>query len=199
VFLVYQRTQTHFNPIDARLIAPAGVVFVLLLAAFIASAIRRQTLLICVAILVIASLALLRVARATDVTPVYSIERDIASSARLSWIAENTTQQDLIIGNDTVDVPFYFDRAEAISFSPYPYTDWPVYRELDTYVQEHCGRYEHVYLILGGGPMGAEGWESRYGPFVADIVSGQTRDYPNIVFLTQLDDGYIFEFRCESK
>ena len=76
----------------------------------------------------------------------------------------------LIIGDDTVDVPFFFQRPAAVSFAPYPYTDHPDYQQMMAYVTKHCPAYQHIYLILHDNYQQEEAWRRYYGSFIADIV-----------------------------
>jgi len=129
--------------------------------------------------------------------PPYQFEQQIVRRERLRWIAQNTTRKDLIIGDDTMDVPFYFDRESAVSFSPYPYTEYLDYKKLIGYVRKNYRRYEKIYLLVRN-----YGWQEselryKFGAFIADIILGHLDQYPEIIPLEYLSDVYIFKVQTQ--
>lgn len=194
-FLLYERSHVQFDPIDARLTLPAGVIACVLLAAFVVASTglsRRAAgwLMAGVLVFVLGQEVLLAVR-----TPRFQVAVRIAGSERLTWVERHTTDRDLVIGNDAVDVPFYFGRDAGVSFSPYPYTDYPAYDSLVAFSRRHCDEYGHIYLLVtGSGRPDAD--RRMFGPFIGDLASGQLREYPALTLVDRLSDGYAFEFRC---
>lgn len=191
--LVLQRTQIHFDQISPRLTAPAGVTLVILWAALVVEATALKPRHLVWVALVLALLAVRREGLYWQQTPPYDTERVIAASERLTWVATQTTARDLIVGDDTMDVPFYFGDRHAVSFSPYPYTEHPDYEWLLAVAARHGGDYERVFLVLRRryGPETA--WRAAYGPFIADLVAGRAAAYPAVAPLRTLADGYVFQ------
>jgi hypothetical protein len=194
--LIYQRTRTHFDEIDARLVLPAGVALIIPTAAVLLQVfppLRPAIVYIGTALILVLTSVEVHVAVAT---PQWTPERAIADSERLSWIARSTTPRDLIIGIDTVDVPFYFRYPVAISFSPFPYTDYAHYDTIIDYCRRHRADHDRMYFIWQGyGEAGEASLKRAYGPFVTNLVMNRMEDYPGIVFRKQLNDGYVFEIR----
>jgi len=194
--LIGQRTRTHFDELDARLILPAGVALMIPAAAFVLQVwprLRPAAVYIGVALIAVLTLVEVNVAVAT---PPWSPESEIADSERLSWIARNTTPRDLIIGIDTVDVPFYFRYSVAVSFSPFPYTSHARYDTIMAYCRKHRAEHDRMYFIWHGyGEIGEASLRRAYGPFVADLAMRRLEDYPGIVFRRQLKDGSVLELR----
>lgn len=191
-FLIYSASRINIDTIDYRLMAPGGVALVILLAAYFVqglAVVRRAAVGLAI---VIAALAVTREAVIAVVRPPADIQQVIESSERLTWVAENTTPDDLIIGQDTVDIAFFFDRRMVVSFSPYPYTKRPTYDEVLTYVDHVSNPYETAYLILRDKYRNEKHWKHYLGAFVADIAAGRTERYPRIRLLTKLQDGYVF-------
>jgi 4-amino-4-deoxy-L-arabinose transferase-like glycosyltransferase len=206
VFLVYQRTYTHFDQINDRLVIPAVITMVLLLAALTVKSIEFKTKYLYLLTLLFVFLMIGRVVRSTIRTPVSNLDQHIADSERMRWVAQYTTDHDLIIGEDTVDIPFYLNRSGAVSFSPYPYTDYPEYDKIMAYSNKHCQEYEHIYLVLRNDiPPWAEGlgfereefFEHYYGSFITDLVFGRMQQYPGVILLDRLSDNYVFELQCQ--
>ncbi|NQT91122.1 MAG: glycosyltransferase family 39 protein [Lentisphaerae bacterium] len=192
VFLVVQRSRTHFDPLGPRLLAPAGVVGVLLCAALVVRAVRlsarhlRWLLLagLCVSLAREAAYAVLW-------EPVSDRDR-AEKSERLSWIAANTRKTDLIIGDNMVDVPFYVGRSGVLSFSPYPYTDHPTLDLLRAAVLVHGAKGGRVCLVLRRMSWNKEETREAYGDFIADITVGRTDFGGTIVRIAELADASVF-------
>ncbi|MBN1582009.1 MAG: glycosyltransferase family 39 protein [Anaerolineae bacterium] len=191
--LIYQRTQSHFDRIGPRLIAPAGVALAILWATLFVKTTRLKVEYLIYPALLLAFLAILGEIQVMNETPLYNWEDSLVRSERLSWVAAHTTDRDLIVGDDTMDIPFYFGRTGAISFSPYPYTDHLPYEALMAYLEIHNREYEHVYLVLRNRYQAENAWRLAYGSFIADLVYKGTQGYPGIIYRRRLSDGYVFE------
>ncbi len=206
-FLLYQRTTTHFDNIGPRLIVPGGAVLVILGAVWLAQTLRlawpgrsdapdaMHRYLVYPALL-LAGLSIAWEIQTLRAQPPTSEAQAIARSERLSWVAAQTTDRDLIIGDDTMDIPFYFNRSAAVSFSPYPYTDYFEYDQLMDLVQSHCGEYDRFFMVLRQRYHARREWQWAYGTFIANLAEGLTQDYPGIIYRRQLSDGHILEIQC---
>ena len=122
-----------------------------------------------------------------------------ARSERLTWIEQHITQNDLIIGTDVVDIVFYLGRPAAVSFSERPYTQYLQYEKLVSYVRRNCANYDHLYLVLRDHTWLEGELGYRFGGFISDLLAGTLDAYPEILFLTRLDEGPVFQIlTCES-
>jgi hypothetical protein len=199
-FIVYERTVSNFDHIDARIMVPAGVIVVILAMALLLKVIeppksRRSFLYALVTVMTIAAFA-----REIRIVLVQSIATDsavITQSGRLSWVAQNTSDNDLIVGDDTTDIPFYLGRGAAISFSPYPYTIYLTYKMLTDYAARHCEQYSHIYLAVQNHPE----WNNdellyHFGEFIADVEMGNIAAYPALRPLNHPVDTAIVELQC---
>jgi 4-amino-4-deoxy-L-arabinose transferase-like glycosyltransferase len=195
-FLIVERSRTHFDPIDARFIAPAGVVMILLCAGLVARATKGHSGWVKPFVIVSLILIVCREIWISKQSPVWDIQHAIRNSDRLTWIAKNTSEHDLIIGNNTMDLPFFLNREFTVSFSPYPYTDYANYEKLMAYCRNHCGDYPNMYLVISTRSEPESTWKKDYGDFVTDLVFGHTESYPNLTLLEQLRDAVIFKIRC---
>jgi hypothetical protein len=195
-FLVYLRTQFYFSSIRPRLITPASVSLIILLSALLLSILKLQVEYIIYLALIIGGLLIYRQTQIIANTPVKDLTQLFTSSERLSWVAKHTTNRDLVIGDDTVDIPFLLARKCVISFSPYPYSDYLEYNTTMTYVCKHADKYDQVYLVLRKRFNSKDTWQKSYGAFISDIVHGNMEKYPGIIQITSLSDGYIFEVQC---
>src|SRR6201996_1744604 len=199
LFLVIERTRSFIDPIGARYLLPASVVIVMLFAVFVIRAgameFRKLAMVGCLVALAMVGFE----ARTTLVTPAYRIQRVINKSDRLTWIQRNTDNSDMIIGEDTVDVPFYFHRSAAVSYSPYPYTEVMGYTKLMSLCQRFRRDHDRVLLVLKHHPEGDwQTWESRLGPFIHNVSGGHVEAYPKVKPVADLRDGRVFEVDCQA-
>ncbi len=184
-----QRSLIHFDGVGPRLVAPATVAMALLLAGLVSRAFRAPRGLTLALALAAAAAFLAREALRIQ-SPTVTDAARAAASPRVVWVAENTTAADLVIGDDTMDIPFYLDRPLVVSFSPFPYTDRPTYEHLTAFAR---GRYERAFLVLRNRYRCVADWRWAYGDFIADVVAGRTAAYPGVTELARLRDGYVFE------
>jgi len=213
VFLVFTRTRVYIQTIDSRLIIPAGIILVLLFAALIVRATEIKTRYMICLVLIITFLMIGREILTTIKTPVYNQEQHIASSERLSWVAQHTTERDLIIGNGTVDISFYFNRPATLSFQYYPENDVLEYKKIMAYCNIHRKEYEHIYLILQtpdyrhlqaltNQETGPDNYEANlqlaFGSFLTDILFFNLEEYPCVTFLDRLSNTYIYTIECQN-
>lgn len=192
VFLIGLRSRSHFDPIDSRLVAPAGLTLAMLWSIVMArvAKLRQEWL-------ALFGLCLILIAVGRDARVAFRIVSgplpgDVAPSERLAWIRENSGEGDLIIGDNTVDIPFYLGHRRTLSFSPYPYTDRPSYSMIEEYGRVHCGEYQSIYVVLRK-PLRPE---YDYGGFFANLAAGRIGEYPRLSFIERLRDGVVFQLNC---
>lgn len=191
VFLIWQRSRQHFDPIDVRLIAPAGVPLIVLACGWIGRRFASGTRVaaaLAIASVVGVSARELMLARNW---PVHDEARLIGSSPTLSWLQTHTGTNDLIIGNNTMDIPFYLSRPAAVSFSPYPYTDHADWVALREFCRLNRGQYRAFYVVLRGRAEDAA-WRLFYGNLFADLAAGKSDAYPGVKRAAQLADGVVY-------
>jgi hypothetical protein len=189
VFVIYQRSRVHFDSIRPRLIAPAGIPLVIVWTASLIESTHWDGAWWSQIALALVGIALFREYRYWRAMPRRQLRQNIDASERLSWVARHRGKRVLFVGDDVVDLPFYFE-VHAISFSPFPYTSYLDYSFLMAYLSQHRGAYDQVYLVLRKRYARASAWSYYYGPFIAWLVRGQK--YPSITFLQEVKDGYIF-------
>ena len=197
--LIWQRSLLNFDWISPRLIAPAGIVMVVIWAALLAAALPVSTKMLASSALAVVTVLIGLAGWRAAQTQAVPLEQQIASSERLAWIAQNTTGHDLIVGDSAVDIPYYLGRTAAVSFSSYPYTDYPEYSRLMAFANRQCAEYEHIYLIIRTHYDREEAWQRAYGPFVTDLMSGRTSAYPDVKLVQRLSSAHIFELLCPAQ
>ena len=195
LFLVVERSFSYVE-IDARIISPGGITLVIL---WSAAAVRASRLSIFHArsfALILLLLAAWQQAQAAIRTPPLDFARAIRDSERLTWIKNHTTGEDLIIGQDVIDVPFYFNRTDTLSFSNVTESEPASYEKIMAYSRRYCRDYENVYLILKTLPIDEHGCRVLFGDFVCDLTSGRIDEYPGISLRKILADGLVFQIDC---
>ncbi len=201
LFIVYQRTVSHFDGIDSRLTVPAGVILLVLYVAFLVKAAGSRITGKYLTYGILASLILLSCAREMRTTlnqPPNDFGQQIARSERLRWIAQNTTHHDLIIGDNTMDIPFYFAREAVVSFSAYPYCEYLTYTYFMNYVHHNCHRYQNIYLVLRRhDPIAEKQLLYFFGQFITDLEFGHFDKYQGLVQISRLEDSLVFKVLCQ--
>ena len=193
-FLVYRRTVTNFDEINLRLVSPAGVAFMILVAALIASLLSpRVTNWARYAALPLSLIVCLQELQISMLTPPLKAEAESRLSERVKWIETRTTSNDLIIGDNTVDIPFYLQRPAAVSFSPYPYTVHLTYKKLTAFIAEHCSDYDRFFLVLGKKQGTERGLKRQYGTFVKDLLLGNPERNPDVIKIEDLPETLIYQ------
>ena len=195
-FLIVGRSYSHFD-IDARVVAPAGVVMIVLWSAVAVQALRIPGRWIRWFVFSLLAVGIWREALVTGRTRPFDLQDTVRSSEQLTWIANYTTNQDLIIGDDTIDIPFYLQRDATVSFSPYPHTDYPTHEKVVAYSRKHCGEYRKIYLILHRSDQPEPEYRRRYGEFFADVMYGRGAKYPELTAVGHMRNGLIHEIRCD--
>lgn len=191
-FINAVRSVTWFDDLTHRLTLPAGVALVIVVAAFAGSAVRKNSaVIITVSVLLLAS-ALTREVRFLATHAPAS--RNIPWTPRLTWVANRTTSRDLIIGDYTMDLPFYFVGRRTITFEHYPYTNKPTYEGLNAYIHRHCREYDHAYLIVRNWyGTNLTLWVESFGWMISDLMlGGDNPKYREYHLLSRLDDSAVF-------
>ena len=119
--------------------------------------------------------------------------RWILASPRRLWVGRNVTPRDLVVGADTMDLPYFFrQQAPAtVSFSAYPYFARVSGTRFNAVFAARCGRYENMYLILSKLPR-------AWGGFARNLVTGAPAapgtPPANFERVVDLADGVVFRF-----
>jgi len=195
-FLIMQRSHSYIDAIGARYLLPASVVLVLLFAAFAVRAldIGERSLSMAGAVIALGMIGFQTYT--AIVTPPYDPQRLIDSSERLHWVEDHTTSSDLIIGEDTADIAFYFQRP-AVSYSPFPYTETLPYSKLLGLCRRFQPEYRRILLIPRLHPdLDSSRWLVRLGPFIQSATAGRLADYPQLTPVATLGDARVFEVNC---
>jgi len=202
VWLVWLRSRYYFDPLAARLLLPAGLIVMILWAAVLVwtprarSDRRAASRSLVLGLLSVASLMIVLQIVAIARTP--AVDRDLPlREARRQWVANHTTDRDLIIGNQTHDLPFFLGRNATLSLAPYPYTPHLDYAELLAFLRRQAGNHERCFLLLEKTCDEDSLWRQRYGRFVADVVANRLAPYPELVLCTDHADFVACEIKID--
>jgi hypothetical protein len=181
--------------IDGRLLTPAILFVALFWGALLANATRIPVAGATLLVLVAAGLqAGLSIGRLVTSEPVLDRGR-IEESARLAWVERNVSAGDLVVGDDTVDIAFLFERP-TVSFSPFPFSRILGPDDLRTVAKTNCPSFRRLLLILRKRGYSQQEWADHFGPFVSDLVVGRTDEYPQLREVANLDDAVVLEVDC---
>lgn len=196
--LVYLRTTSFFDRLSPRLVVPGAITLLMLWAALIVSTFRWKTEVWLFILLLTTGTVTVNEFRKYQSLPATSDSIYINASPRLQWVRDNTTDADLIIGDDTIDIAALINRPALVSFSPYPYTLHRSYAELIALSNWRCHDYAHIFLVLRdryGDHY--QRWQDAFGIFIADIATGKMDNYQDIIPLEILSDGLVFQVQCQ--
>ena len=177
--LILQRTRVHFDPLDSRLLLPAGVPLVLLLGNLAGNPRAARA--------VLALGLLLALGKEVKILCTPLEAPAIVRSPRLAWLAKHTANTDRILGDDAMDIPFFLGRPHVFSFSAYPYNE-PV----DT---DFLQRIAPVYVVVR--PSEGDKKDARYGPVLAGLKQGVLPLGLRITEQAVLHDARIYRVEAE--
>jgi len=189
VVLVWQRSMVHFDLIDVRLVAPGLVLLLVPAAALVFRAADRTPLSL------VAAIALSLVVVIDQGRLILSLpprQNAAARPARLQWIETHTSANDLIVGDDSVDIPFLYPGHEVVSFSFHPYSERLDYGRFTEWVCARAIRFDNIYFVFRHRTAS----EEDYGRFVSDVARGRIDAYPGLTPVAELDDATIARLSC---
>ena len=200
IFIIAQRSAWFFGEDRVnemlRIVAPAGIVLVICWTSLLINSLKVPLSGITIIVLFLLSISIWRETRAMTKVPRFDLQEQIRYFPRLAWIAAHTSDADLIIGEDTVDIPFFLAGRRTLSFSPYPITEYATYDLIESYSRRHCAAYRNIFIILPNHGLSEEQWRAVYGDFFADLIFGQIEKYPAIMLVQQLEDASVFKVQC---
>ena len=201
IFIIWCRTRVYLDPLgpDPRLVSPATIPLAILVVALAVAASEkwRGERLVRLAFVLLGLGLMGHAAAAVLGKSVADCETRIGGSERLTWIAENTTGNNLIIGQRVAAVPFCYPGRHVINFYRIPFPEKHLrYDAVMDYVRNYRDQYDQAFLIIWKPPKNVD-WDKGLGPFITDIVQGRLDPYPSITALHEVGDGYIFELRSD--
>jgi len=200
VFIVVERSAWFFGEDRAnemlRIAAPAGIVLVICWTSLLINGLNIPLSGISIIVVLLLSVAIWREARTMTQVARFDLQQQVRYFPRLAWIAAHTSNADLIIGEDTVDIPFFISGRRTLSFSPYPITEYATYDLIESYSRRHCASFENVFIVLPNYDMSEEQWRAKYGNFFADLMFGYIEKYPGITLVQRLQDSFVFKVQC---
>ena len=123
--------------------------------------------------------------------------RWVKNSPRRLWVSRNVTPRDLVVGADTMDLPFLFRQQvpATVSFGAQPSFPEISGAKFNAIFLARCGRYDNLYLILSKLPR-------RWGRFALDLLAGAPAEpatpAANFARVADLPDSVVFRFTaCE--
>lgn len=196
-FLVVYRTVQHTDPIGPRLMVPALVTGVMLVVAWSVAALGIKPTVARYIALALAALACVHEVGAVIATPPTTLASRRDASARLRWIAENTDENDLIIGDSTMDIPLYCGFRHTVCFMPWQVeARHPRYEVLRDFLKRRGADFRRVFIVIRAGlpdDAGAEAqWQRYFGPFITDLIYGRLASYPGIRLDERTGSYYVF-------
>lgn len=109
----------------------------------------------------------------------------IASSELLRWADVNISSNDLVVGVNVVDFPYYFDHIDsAVSYSPFfPYVVKE--EQIAAIVRRRCDRRANFYLVVARNSR-----EQVFGPYLNRLIAGEPVD--DAIRVADLRDGLVY-------
>ena len=187
--LIAQRCRVHFDPLDGRLLLPASLVGLLALVGVGAQLLtpRMQHLVALLGLLLFLGKEL-RLAQWEALPPPEK------SAPRLRWLAENTSADDWLIGDELVDATLFLQRKRVFSFSAYPYTPHVTAERLHQIAQKAQESRSRAFLVLRLTQEPTEQLLWHFGPVIGPLKQSTTPP-PGLTLRESLPDSMIYELR----
>lgn len=197
-FLLIYRSVYQTDNIGPRLLTPGLVALLPLAAGVVCAAVGPPPQLVRLIVLACLGAAVAGEASSMAASPRTTLETRAKNSERLRWIGENTTPNDLIIGDATMDIPIYCGFRHTLCFMAWEFPErYLTYETVTRFAALHPKRFEHIYLVVRKGlPIDSANekeWRRLLGPFITDLVFGRAAPYPGITPLPPLRDTCLFE------
>lgn len=201
-FIVYSELRMAIDPLDTRLALPATAALGLFAAAALGSlALGRSAQWIGAVLgLCLAVTATFQSAHAAQrsahskLRPVYDFSGWRAREASLTWIAENTTERDFIIGEENIHLAIVVGGRDFLFTQvAYPETYGVTWQQLEEYVDNRLGAYDRVYFVFGKQVERQAGMRPGDGTFL-DAFFPSSPDRPaRIRVAADVEDAIVFE------
>jgi hypothetical protein len=194
-FLVLQRSYSSFDYLHARLLSPAHLFMMGLLAVSLALVLPLGPRVL--AVLGIVACLGSSVSYALDAyrRPSAWSRPFGAVSERRKWVKQVVQPNDVLIAQRCTDLVFLQDRA-CLHFSLYPEMEHVTYADILAVRGQACGPYEKVYVLLQAEKLSEADLLDRYGRFVTDLFRGRLAFYPDVEEIARLQDGTAFRVHC---
>jgi hypothetical protein len=192
VFIIAQRAHTHFDDLGPRLLLPT---LIPLLAVAGVAATRRLPAPVALGLFAAAALWLGgREVNLLAQPPVPPLAERVRAVPRLAWIADHTAPGDLLIGDDTVDIPFCLGRRHVATFAPFPYTQHGDLARLLDFAQRRTAYAEgRVWLVVRNRGANPDAWRQPFGPWLADLVAQPQQPPAGLRWEATLPDAFVWE------
>jgi hypothetical protein len=194
-FIVFQRSTQHFDSIGTRLMMPVIVMGIILLTCLVVELGRTaggktygRPFLLAMTLVACSLEVFIFITRHP-----YDRGAQGFSSERLNWIANQTTEKDLIIGDNAVDIPFYLKRPEVVSFSPFPYSAHFSRETLQNIVRRYRNSYSRIMIVVRKNNLSDDRGKYFYGDFVSNLRNGKTTEYREVVLIQELRDCLVYQ------
>jgi hypothetical protein len=195
--LVRSEVHVAIDPINARLLAPALVLFVLFAAVLVSNIVRSFGWIISLLALVLLAASFgARQPMATALWHARVVPPYVHDASRIptfSWIADHATHDDLLIAEDSFKLPLYAGPFNMLYLDSHLPPAHPLqYEDLNVYLAKHRDEYKRAYLILRAGRGAIAPRVAEWGSFPNEIDAGKLESYPGIVKEADLEDGTVF-------
>lgn len=200
VFLIAHRSMYEADPLGVRLLAPAIIPLTLLAAVLIRSVFGGKETLWCAIGFLLAVAALGREGIAAVRSTPQTMASRLELSERFRWICANTTEEDLIIGDATMDIPLFCGFRQSLCFMPWDIKERHFqYDDLHSFLRKNRHRYRNVFIVIRAGlppePAFEAQWRAHFGDFVTDLVYGRLSACPEISHRETLEDAFVFRLQ----
>jgi hypothetical protein len=191
--VILQRTIYHFDFLGPRLLVPGGITLVLCLVAFATRVLKVGSNLAFLIATIAAVVSIAQQIETLSRPPTYTFGPGTGLPALIAWFQENSTDEDLIISKDAVEIPYRLDRSGVVSYSPYPYNVHLRYDKVLELARHRCADYQHIFLAATVTNADEESNRRDYGEFITDLASLRYEQYLELTLVAQPPGAVIYE------
>jgi hypothetical protein len=206
LFLFYTQTRVRVDTIGDRLLFPGTLFLFLYLVVTLAHLSRWPVVLrASIAIVLLATITFVQAPMAVMVLHARMIApHDYhARGARIESmqkLAELTSDKDLILAENGMDLSLYLGPRNIVFFRPeHVEREQLTYKKVSGTLRTvgNCERYEQIWLVVQRKEGTRIQLEERFGPFMADLLAQDTQSYPGVALREVAEDALVFELFCE--
>jgi hypothetical protein len=136
----------------------------------------------------------------TNLKPVYDFAQMRNREQGLNWIATNTTEKDLVIGEEIIQAAVAVGHRDFLFTQvDYPETYAVSWSGFMRYLNEGAAKYERIFMLYAKDITRKTGMRPGDGTFLDAFDPVGMGRPSNVRIVVELDDCYVFEVTREAR
>ena len=195
VVVIIQRSITFFSPLNSRILIMVTIFFLFAIGYLLIKQYQNHMVILNALYLMMVIFGCYKEVVTLVNLPGMNPILELSESSRIKWLRKNTTPEDLILGDNTVDVALLRGN-DSVSFSAVPYTYNLQYEPLSRYLSRHCAEYPKVYMVIQNLIHKNYELDLKYGSFIADLLNKDYSHYKEFNLIDSPPELIIYQISC---